>query len=216
MENRCKNTIINACCFMDSFTVVIILCGVALLAILLNFFKKLPKFVFVFFAVSIVFSVSWYAMGSGEKKHTDSFLKSKAPITDSLVFMEVAQNLAISSGETRFSVPVFLTGKRRSDCVRMVIESDNDSLTEQSFIKNVHFSLLSADGTGIPATWIQISKNEQRSFPKSFVLKIFFDLPETLNTSDFRCVVENNSETAFRVPEISVGAIPFSEANKEN
>ncbi len=201
---------------MEPFTVVIILCGVALLAILLNFFKKLPKFVFVFFAVSIVVSVSWYAMGSGEKKHTNSFLKSKTSITDSLVFMEVAQNLVISSGETRFSVPVFLTGKRKSDCVRMVLESDNDSLTEQSFIKNARFLLLSEDGTRVPATWIQISKNGQRSFPKSFILKIFFDLPETLNTSDFRCIVENNSEITFRVPEISVGAIPFSETNKEN
>lgn len=201
---------------MGSFIAVIILCGIALLAILLNLFKKLPKFVFVFFAVSIVVAVSWYEMDSEGKKHANSFFRSNTSVADSLVFMEVAQNLVISAGETRFSLPVFLKGKRSSDCVRMVLESDNDSLTAQSFIKNVHFSLLSADGTRVPATWIQLSKNEQSSFPKSFVLKIFFDLPETLNTSDFRCVVENNSETTFRVPEISVGAIPFSETNKEN
>lgn len=197
---------------ISSFETVIILCCIALLAILLNLFKTLPKFIFVFFTVSIVVAVSWYAMGVDVIR--DSKIRKEDVEAKSPVFMEFVRNIVISPGETRFSVPVFLSGKRRFDCLRMVFESDHASFTEQVFLENVQFFLLAPDGSLTPESLIQISKDEVNDFPRNFVLKVFFSLPEMLSTSDFCCVVQNGLNTTFRVSDVSVGSYPFSETKE--
>ncbi len=199
---------------ISSFETVIILCCIALLAILLNLFKTLPKFIFVFFTVSIVVAVSWYAMGVDVIR--DSKIRKEDVEAKSPVFMEFVRNIVISPGETRFSVPVFLSGKRRFDCLRMVFESDDASFTEQVFLENVQFFLLAPDGSLTPESLIQISKDEVNDFPRNFVLKVFFSLSEMLSTSDFRCVVQNGLNTTFRVSDVSVGSHPFSETKEWN
>lgn len=197
---------------ISSFETVIILCCIALLAILLNLFKTLPKFIFVFFTVSIVVAVSWYAMGVDVIR--DSKIRKEDVEAKSPVFMEFVRNIVISPGETRFSVPVFLSGKRSFDCLRMVFESDDASFTEQVFLENVQFFLLAPDGSLTPESLIQISKDEVNDFPRNFVLKVFFSLPEMLSTSDFCCVVQNGLNTTFRVSDVSVGSYPFSETKE--
>ena len=126
------------------------------------------------------------------------------------VFLEVVRDVALPSGETRFSLPVFISGKRKGDCLRISFESENELITEQVFIQNVCFSLLAEDGSSIPAEWIQFVKDDLHEFPKSFVIKVYFVLPEHLSESEFRCSIINGLKDIFRISEISVASFPIS------
>lgn len=196
---------------MNSFYTILILCGIALFFLLLNIWKKLPKYVFLFLSVLIIVAVSWYSMDRNQESLSVSDAKNKP--SKLLVFVNSLRDVVAPPGETRFSLPVYVSGKRDLDCMRMVIESDESAMTEQSFAEKVSFSLLSSDGTLLPATGIKFLKEENYDFPNHFVLKVFFVLPSELSDSEFRCVVENNLKSTFRISELSVGSVPSSDKN---
>lgn len=192
---------------MDSFYLVLVLCSVAVAALLLNIRKKLPKYVFVFLAVSIIVSVSWYTMDSDRGLENDS----ENPEKELFVFAEVSKNIAANPGKTKISIPTIVSGKRNLDCVRMVFSLNDKSLTEQTFIEKTDFLLLSSDGTLLPASGIQFVKEETTKFPENFILKAFFVLPENLKSSEFQLVVENKFSESLFISEVSVASSPFLE-----
>lgn len=193
---------------MNSFFVVVLFCSLAVLCLLINIWKKLPKSIFAFLSVIIVVSVSWYTMDSGI--HQEVVDRRSRLGGENSIFLEALRDVALPHGETRFSLPVFISGKRKGDCLRISFESENELITEQVFIQNVCFSLLAEDGTSIPAEWVQFTKEDLHKFPKSFVIKVYFVLPEHLSESEFRCSITNGLKDTFRISEISVASFPLS------
>ncbi|MBR6797584.1 MAG: hypothetical protein IKM45_02700 [Opitutales bacterium] len=192
---------------MDSFYLVLVLCGVAVMALLLNIRKKLPKYIFVFLSVSIIVSVSWYTMDSGEGMKNDSVDTEK----ELFVFAEVSKNISADPGKTKISIPAVVSGKRNLDCIRMAFSLDSKNLTEQTFIEKTDFLLLSSDGTLLPASSIQFVKEESTRFPENFILKAFFVLPENLKSAEFQLVVENKFSESLFISEVAVASSPFLE-----
>ena len=190
---------------MSSVHGILILCGIALIAFFVNLRKKLPKSVFVFLVVGIVTCLCWHAMESRQGAAPPKEEKTEIPV----VFTEAAQNVVITPGETRIALPVLVSGKRSYDCVRFVVETGTAATTEQAFVDKVKFSLLFADGTLVPAAGISIEKDGEFSFPRRFVLKVFFRASDS-SSKEMRCVIENGLGFSFNAPEVSVGARPFS------
>lgn len=190
---------------MSSVHGILILCGIALIAFFVNLRKKLPKSVFVFLVVGIVTCLCWHAMESGQSAAPRKEERTEIPV----VFTEAAQDVVISPGETRIALSVLVSGKRSYDCVRFVMEAGTAAPTEQAFVDKVKFSLLFADGTLVPADGISIEKDGEFSFPRRFVLKVFFRASES-PSKEMRCVIENGLGFSFNALEVSVGARPFS------
>lgn len=204
---------------MSPAEIILVLCAAAFVAWLINLHVKLPKYVFAFFVVAIVVSLCWFALGGNgdgnaateEKSATQRDVEARAARHVPAVFIEAARDVTIPLGETRFKLPIFVSGKRRYDCVRFVIgAADDASLTEQALVSKMRFTLVFADGTRVPEKGISFDSCADGAFPKKFVLKIYFAPPEQVasNVSDVLCVVENDTGTIFRVDEISVAARP--------
>lgn len=194
---------------MDPFLVVLGLCIAALLALLLNLKKKLPKYVFVFFAVAIIVGVSWFALGINPKSVNPK--KNNVQARTPLVYMEVTKDVRIPANqEIRISLPVVVSGARRYDGVRFLFKAKDASFTEQAFTEKVRFSLLFSDGTLIPASGIIFSKEGALSFPDEFVLKVFFDTPKDMSSDDIRCIIENGLGVELLAEEVSVTSLPDS------
>lgn len=202
---------------------LVAVCVIAAIAWLINRWKKLPRAVFIFLVVTIVCAVCWYAfrrevvignVDSVEKSVTQKTAEKKAAAHVPEVFIEAVRDVALPPGETRFSLPVFVAGKRKHDCVRFVLGTDDASLTEQAFVDKVHFSLLFGDGTLVPASGISFGASDGAAFPQKFILKVFFVPPESAETladadaAAVRCVAENGTNSVFKIAEISVGARP--------
>lgn len=196
---------------MNIQAVILLLCACALAAFLINRKKKLPKAVFLFFSVAIIVSVFFYALGLGGGDEVDVG-KADVPVKP-VIFFPAAADISVSPGETRFALPVAVSGERVYDCIRFVLESEDASVTEQSFLDKVRFSLLFSDGSLIPASSIIFSGEEDTAFPKHFVLKVFFVYPASVSGTEIRCVVENGLNAGLRAAEISVGSLPASRSD---
>lgn len=186
--------------------IIIILCIAALIAIIINKFRKLPKFIFVFFATLIVVSVCWFTF---EKEFPSTGIstdnKKSAP---NLVFVESANGVLFSHGETKIKLPILISGDRKFDCIRFVINAEKLKTTEQSFLDKVKFSLILEDGTLLPAYSISFEKYGETSvFPENFILKVFFIPKNNVKYDEVMCVVENNFFEEFIANEISVGSL---------
>lgn len=197
---------------MDPTWVVWGLCIAAVLALLLNLKKKLPKFVFIFFAVAIVVGVSWVALGVKNPGLSSNFSNNASSEKPPLVYFGIANNVAVpAGGETRVALPVLVSGARKFDSVRFLFKAKDADFTEQAFMEKVDFSLLFADGTLIPASGIVFSeseKSETAAFPEEFVLKVFFKTPKDAVPGDIRCLIKNGLSTALTAEEISVTSLP--------
>lgn len=192
--------------------IVIGFCLCAVVALLLNLKKKLPKAVFMFLAVALVVSVSWYSFEKGTKSESVPSEPEAPEERAKLVYFEAAKEVLFSSGkETRIALPIAVSGKRELDSVRFLFEVSGGAFTEQSFLEKVKFSLLFSGGTTIPASGIVFSKEENSLFPDKFVLKVFFRTPEDIYSKDVCCLIENNLECPLVAKEISVGSIPLDE-----
>lgn len=192
---------------MSPEKIILVLCLGALTAFVVDRFRKLPKSVFVFFAVAIVSSVCWSILesGSGKDVAVEKGVSSEVP----LVFVGTTTDVPVVPGETRVSLPVLISGKRKFDCVRFVFKAENLSVSEQGFIDKVKFSLLYPDGTLSAASGLVMERSEDFSFPSRFVIKVFF--PASENPSDnVRCIIENGFSESFMASEISVAARPAS------
>lgn len=206
---------------MSPSEIILILCAAAFAAWIVNHWVKLPKYVFMFFVVAIVVSLCWFALGgngggaaqpaetpqkSATQRDADAQIARRVPA----VFIEAARDVAIPPGETRFKLPIFISGKRRYDCVRFVLGTDAAALTEQALVSKMRFTLVFADGSRVPEKGIAFETCDGGAFPQKFVLKVFFAPPEEVasGVSDVLCVVENDTGTLFRVAEISVAGRP--------
>ena len=192
---------------MSPEKIILVLCLGALTAFVVDRFRKLPKSVFVFFAVAIVSSVCWSILESGSGK--DVAVEKGASSEVPLVFVGTTTDVPVVPGETRVSLPVLISGKRKFDCVRFVFRAENLSVSEQGFIDKVKFSLLYPDGTLSAASGLVMERSEDFSFPSRFVIKVFF--PSSENPSgNVRCIIENGFSESFMASEISVAARPAS------
>ena len=195
---------------MTSENIILVLCLGALAAFVFDRFRKLPKSVFVFFAVAIVSSVCWNILDSGSEK--SSRVSFSAPSeTLPVVFSSAAKDVLLPPGETRIALPVLVSGKREYDCVRFVFELPDSDVSEQRFIENVGFSLLFPDGTLVPASALSIGRGEDSSFPSRFVLKAFFPTASS-SSGSVRCIVENGLSRPLFASDISVGSRPAPDA----
>lgn len=185
--------------------VFLLLCLCALIAFFINRYKRLPKFVFLFFSVTIIVFTCFYALNreSADDTVATGSGESGYPV---VIFSQVASDIYLSDGETRIALPVSVSGKRKYDCIRFVFNSDDSSITEQGFLDKVHFSLLSSDGTLLPASYLVFSKEDDVDFPKNFILKVFFIYPTFSEDAKIRCIVENFLDSKLKVAEVSIGS----------
>lgn len=191
---------------MNSSWLVLILCALALLAFFVNKRKKLPKPVFLFFAVAIIVSICWYSFDLSENAGTEKVsVQNSSNEKFSVIFVEAAHDVSIASGENRFALPIFADGKKEYLCLRFVFDANDINLTEQSFLDAVQFSLIYPDGTLNSAAMISFMNSENANFPKSFGLDVLFVLPKHSVFRDVRCIVENKTEFSFKVSNIFVG-----------
>lgn len=190
--------------------IVIGFCLCAIVALLLNLKKKLPKAVFMFLAVALVVSVTWYSFEKDAKPAPSSSSQKSEDKKVKLVYFEAAKGVLLSSGkETRIALPIAVSGKRELDSVRFLFEVKDGTFTEQSFLEKVNFSLLFSGESIVPASGIVFAKEEDSIFPNKFVLKVFFRTPENIYSKDIRCIVENNLGQPLIAKEISVGSVPL-------
>lgn len=198
---------------MSIQAVILLLCVCALVAFFINRKKKLPKSVFLFFSVAIIVSVSFYALDIGGDD--DETVDGNGVVPGkTVIFFPAASDISVPPGETRFALPVAVSGERIYDCIRFVLKSEDALITEQSFLDKVRFSLLFSDGSLIPASSIVFSReNDEMAFPKLFVLKVFFVYPASVDGTEIRCVVENGLNSGLRAAEISVGSLPASHSD---
>jgi len=187
--------------------IIIFLCIVAIIALVVNKWKKLPKFIFLFFAVAIVVSVCWFTF---EKKgHLQEETKKNEETKKQVIFVESAKDVLFSQGKTKINLHLVVSGKRKFDCVRFILNAKDLNTTEQGFVDKVKFSLILNDGTSISASGIFFEQyDENSSFPEKFILKIFFLPKNDINYDEVCCVVENNFTQTFSASEISFGSLP--------
>jgi len=187
--------------------IIIFLCIAAIIALIVNKWRKLPKFIFLFFAIAIVVSVCWLTFekeGLPQEK-TKEVEEAKAQV----IFVESAKSVLFTEGKTKINLHLVVSGKRKFDCVRFILNAKDLNTTEQGFVDKVKFSLILNDGTSIPASGIFFEQyDENSSFPEKFILKIFFLPKSGINYDEVRCVVENNFTQTFSASEISFGSLP--------
>lgn len=196
---------------------IVILCGLALAAFIADRRKKLPKPVFMFFAVAIVVSVCWYSFDVGENSETTAIRREKGGAKEkvSVVYVEAAHDVLVAPGENRFALPIFTDGEKEYACLRFHFDANEADITEQSFIDSVRFFLIYPDGTLKPANGISFNNHGNGNFPQNFGLDVIFALPEKALFRDVRCIVENKSGFPFKVSGIFVGTYSLSESGKE-
>ena len=201
--------------FMTPESLILILCLTALAAFIIDRFKKLPKSVFVFFAVAVVSAVCWSILNSdrGETPARDfeETSSSQAP----LVFTEAVKDIVFAPGETRVALPLLVSGKREFDCVRFVFTEVDSNVSEQGFLEKVRFSLLFPDGTLVPASSFIFDDGEASAFPSNFGLKAFFRGSDSASGS-VRCIVENGFPVPLKVSEIFVASRALSAGGNDN
>lgn len=186
-------------------SLLIILFSVAAsIALIVDKFKKLPKKIFLFLAVSIVVSVCWLAFERNSGNKNDP---KEEESVDPVIYVKAAHDVIFNPGETRISLSVLVEGKRKYDCVRFVMNGKNTKATEQLFLEKVKFSLRTKDGTFISPTGILFLKGKSE-FPDDFILKVFFLPKGEQDSKDLICIVENGFSEAFNASEISFGSLP--------
>lgn len=188
---------------------VLVLCLLALAAFVIDRFKKLPKSVFVFFAVAVVSAVCWSILdsGNGEAPKRDP---EETPTQSPIIFTEAVRNIVFMPGETRIALPLLVSGKREFDCVRFVFEGVASNVSEQGFLEKVRFSLLLPDGALVPASSFFFEAGEDASFPSVFVLKAFFRSRDS-SSENVRCIVENGFSDPLKVREVFIGSRSLSD-----
>lgn len=201
---------------MTPESLILILCLAALVAFIIDRFKKLPKSVFVFFAVAVVSAVCWSILnsergGRSQTRDFDETSSAQAP----LVFTEAVRDIVFVPGETRIALPFLVSGAREFDCVRFVFNGVDPNISEQGFLEKVRFSLLFPDGTLVPACSFFFDGGEASAFPSKFVLKVFFRSSEPAS-GNVRCIVENGFSAPLNVSEIFVASRALSAGGNDN
>lgn len=193
---------------MDFKTVFILsLCACAVVALIINRYRKLPKSVFAFFAVAIIVSLCWLTFElRNHNARTETF--ADVPEDSPDVFIEAAKDINVPAGETRIALPEIGFDTHFGNFLRLCFEG-NSPVTEQAFLDKVKFYLLLSDGEIVSTTGIFFERDEEKSFPERFILKILFLSSDKFVPAKARClIIDNGFDFAFAVPEISVGTKP--------